>query len=837
MSDTLVKLLIRFGGWWEKNNEKWVYTSNEPGHRVKVLPTIQHSVLLSCVQSKCGIDPSYGITKLSYLYNGQVFELNSDQTVYSYLAFAASVNRPATIFVSVHYPVVQQNQGSTSAGVPEIEDEGAEDEEDGDEEEESEEDDDAYCFEENDHDAEVDENHVLHLPGVDSDEEVVPETQPETQPESPPITSYAGRNDFFARPPLLPDVDSEPIVEEEHVPYARSRAISEADVFQTKQEMILALSLKFIEESFQFKVKRSSKTRYEAICIYDTHCQWRMTAVSVGSTGMFVVRSINDNHTCSRTQLHSSHRQANRRVLGHIIVPQLRDSSRTLRGKDIVTDIKRNLKVNISYWQAWRAKAAALCMINGSPAESFTRLPGYFYNLELHNPGTITRIRTDSERRFTMCFAAFGTSIRTFRRNLRPVVVIDGAHLKGRYLGTMFLAVGMDANNRCVPISFGVGRSENNETWTWFLSMFKECVGDIEGMVFISDRAPSIKYAIETVFPNSHHALCCRHLMMNVKARDKRVKHQKKMFWKTCRAYTAETFERRMLCLRAAIPDGASVLDELGPDKWSNAYFPGKRYNILTSNHAESVNAMSRFARKLPIVGLFDYFRESQQEWFSERRKLQVKNGMVAKWNGVLAKIPEQIVKRRKIKSANWTVREIGYGRFEVIDLKRNPTVDFYNSKCECMKWQLSGLPCSHGIAVANYVRLPDCNHLAEEYFKTIKLQSTYAEVIQPAGPPETWVVPSDYRLMTVKPPLIKPKGPGRWGDHNRIPSVGEDRTTPRCSRCQEYGHTRNLCTANIPSQVRREQASGMQENLNTQQSYRHETFDLNVDANIDLNF
>ncbi|KAJ9555951.1 hypothetical protein OSB04_010565 [Centaurea solstitialis] len=773
MSDTLVKLLIRFGGWWEQNNEKWVYNSNEPGHRVKVLPTIPHSMLVSCVQSKCGIDPSYGITKISYLYHGQVIELNYDETVYSYLAYGASVNRPTTIFVSVHYPIVQQNQGSTSGGVPATEDEGAEGEEDGDEEEESEKDDDAFCFEENDYDAEVDENHVLHLPGVDSNEEVVPETQPE----SPPITSYAGRNDYFARPPLLPDVDEEPIVEEEHVSYARSRAISEADVFQTKQEMILALSLKFTEESFQFKVKRSSTTRYEAVCIYDTHCQWRMTAASVGSTGMFVVRKIND----------------------------LRDSSRTLRGKDIVTDIKRNLKVNISYWQAWRAKAAALCMINGSPAESFTRLPGYFYNLELHNPSTITRIRTDSDRRFTMCFAAFGTSIRTFQRNLRPVVVIDGAHLKGRYLGTMFLAVGMDANNRCVPISFGVGRSENNETWTWFLSMFKECVGDIEGMVFISDRDPSIKYAIETVFPVIPP---CPVL-----------------------AYTAETFERRMLCLRAAIPDGASVLDELGPDKWSNTYFPGKRYNILTSNHAESVNAMSRFARKLPIVGLFDYFRESQQEWYSERRKV------AAKWNGVLAKIPEQIVKKRKIKSANWTVREIGYGRFEVIDLKRNPTVDFYNSKCECMKWQLSGLPCSHGIAVANYVRLLDCNHLAEVYFKTIKLQSTYAEVIQPAGPPETWVVPSDYRLMTVKPPLIKPKGPGRWGNHNRIPSVGEDRTTPRCTRCQEYGHTRNRCTADIPSQVRRERASGTQENLNTQQSFRHDTIDLNVDANIDLNF
>ncbi|KAJ9542157.1 hypothetical protein OSB04_028663 [Centaurea solstitialis] len=178
-------------------------------------------MLVSCVQTKCGIDPSYGITNITYLYHGQVFELNSDETVYSFLAYAASVNRPATIFVSVYYPVVQQNHASTSGGVPETEDEGAEDEEDGDEEEESEEDDDdddEYCFEENDYDAEVDENHVLHIRGVDPDEEVIPETHPE----SPPITSYAGKNDYFAQPPLLPDVDEEPIVEEEDFSYVRS---------------------------------------------------------------------------------------------------------------------------------------------------------------------------------------------------------------------------------------------------------------------------------------------------------------------------------------------------------------------------------------------------------------------------------------------------------------------------------------------------------------------------------------------------------------------------------------------------------------------------------------
>ena len=54
------------------------------------------------------------------------------------------------------------------------------------------------------------------------------------------------------------------------------------------------------------------------------------------------------------------------------------------------------MRISVSYWQAWHAKAYGRALIEGCPEESHTRLPGYFYNLELHNPGTFTRINTDS---------------------------------------------------------------------------------------------------------------------------------------------------------------------------------------------------------------------------------------------------------------------------------------------------------------------------------------------------------------------------------------------------------------------------------------------------------
>ena len=90
--------------------------------------------------------------------------------------------------------------------------------------------------------------------------------------------------------------------------------------------------------------------------------------------------------------------------------------------------------------------------------------------------------------------------IDTFLQNLRRVLIIDAAHLKGPYLGTMFLVVSMDGNNNIVPIAFRVDRSETADEWTWFLTMLKRCIGEPEGLVFMSDRAASINAAIIAIF-------------------------------------------------------------------------------------------------------------------------------------------------------------------------------------------------------------------------------------------------------------------------------------------------------------------------------------------------
>ncbi|KAJ9557064.1 hypothetical protein OSB04_011678 [Centaurea solstitialis] len=162
-----------------------------------------------------------------------------------------------------------------------------------------------------------------------------------------------------------------------------------------------------------------------------------------------------------------------------------------------------------------------------------------------------------------------------------------------------------------------------------------------------------------------------------------------------------------MSVLRAAVPS-AALLNRVNPNRWSRAHFPGVRYNILSSNSVECMNAHSRFPRKGAIVGFTEYFRSFQQEWYSKRLDLA-----------------EVRVQRRAVKSASWTAHDIGYGEYEVQHEYRDAIVHYFNKTCTCKNWQLSGLPSGHAIGDAAMHNLTDCSQLAFLYFTVDNLKAT----------------------------------------------------------------------------------------------------------------
>ncbi|GKC35588.1 transposase, MuDR, MULE transposase domain protein [Tanacetum coccineum] len=90
---------------------------------------------------------------------------------------------------------------------------------------------------------------------------------------------------------------------------------------------------------------------------------------------------------------------------------------------------------------------------------------------------------------------------------LRPLLIIDAAHLKGQYKGTNLVVVGMNGNNQIVPIAFGIYKGETGLCWSWWMSVLKECIGDSLNLQFIFDRHAAIALAVHNEFLLAFHDL------------------------------------------------------------------------------------------------------------------------------------------------------------------------------------------------------------------------------------------------------------------------------------------------------------------------------------------
>lgn len=162
------------------------------------------------------------------------------------------------------------------------------------------------------------------------------------------------------------------------------------------------------------------------------------------------------------------------------------------------------------------AREHALEAVTGNPDQAYIRLPLFMTELKEKNHGSRTGIEVDEHGQFKYAFMAVGGCIQGWKF-CRPIVVVDATFLTGRYRGSLFIACTQYANNGIFFLAFGIGDSENNDSWSWFLHRFKEAYGERNQMCFVSDRHPSIEYVIRLIYPGVMHGFCAHHLLQNLR--------------------------------------------------------------------------------------------------------------------------------------------------------------------------------------------------------------------------------------------------------------------------------------------------------------------------------
>ncbi|XP_074297239.1 uncharacterized protein LOC141627945 [Silene latifolia] len=181
-----------------------------------------------------------------------------------------------------------------------------------------------------------------------------------------------------------------------------------------------------------------------------------------------------------------------------------------------------------------------------------------------------------------------------FKEGCRPIIGIDGCHLKGVFPGMCLVAVGKDGNNNIYPVAWAVVEVENTEAWRWFLELLNHDIGkeEGEGMTFMSDRQKGLLDALRTVVPKANGQV------------------YKDALWNAARATTEADFNYHMDGIKSLSNEAYEYLKAIPPQHWSrHAFGTQAKSNMLLNNLCESFNSVLKEVRDKPILTHMEWMR------------------------------------------------------------------------------------------------------------------------------------------------------------------------------------------------------------------------------------
>ncbi|XP_018448738.2 uncharacterized protein LOC108820271 [Raphanus sativus] len=378
-----------------------------------------------------------------------------------------------------------------------------------------------------------------------------------------------------------------------------------------------------IANKFSYRSAKSDPTMMVLKCV-SSSCPWRLYAIRLKESEIFEVRKLVKVHTCSIEERGGYQSQATAAVIGELMKTKFAGNGIGPKPSEIKRMMRGDHDVSISYWKAWKSRDMALANGHGTCNDSYKKLPAYLNNLVLANPGSLANLHTEPAgeggNRFKYMFLALGASIEGYKA-MRKVITVDGTHLKGRYAGCLLTASAQDGNYQIYPLAIAIVDSENDKSWEWFFQNLSAFVPNESGLVVVSDRHPSIYKAISKVYPSAGHCICVVHLKRNIRSNFKD-RHLGYLVAKAARTYRLNDFYATFNEIKSMDPSCAEYLIAIGFEHWARSHFPGNRFNVMTSNLAESWNSVLCKAREFPIVQLIDFIREKLMTWFAKRREV-----------------------------------------------------------------------------------------------------------------------------------------------------------------------------------------------------------------------
>ncbi|XP_021742853.1 uncharacterized protein LOC110708933 [Chenopodium quinoa] len=381
----------------------------------------------------------------------------------------------------------------------------------------------------------------------------------------------------------------------------------------------------------------------------------------------------------------------------------------------------------------------------------------------------------------------------------RPLIGVDGAHLKGNYGGILLSAVGLDGNNEIYPIAFAIVSVEDKESWSYFFWHLYNIVkqSNRQHWTIISDRQKGVDLALKDVWPDAKRRYCCRHLNRNYK-KEFPGPLMYTLFWRACNATNKFTFRKAMERLQKEGGEDVMVwLANLGDQsKWSKHKFdPNVCNDLNTSNFVESFNSTLGVDRCRPVLTLLEGIRRVCMVRIASRHE------RAQGWedNDLCPKIAKLV---RDISKATSTCRafQSSPGEYEIHEGRSQFPLSLNQKICSCGAWQLSDIPCRHAVRAMLHAKVDPHNYVSS-WYSARTYKQVYNFVIHPIPDSSQWPPVDATHPQHIYPPKMK-RGVGR-PSRNRKREEGEDQPgkrsrTVRCSNCGNLGHNKVTCKGGL---------------------------------------
>ncbi|XP_034217403.1 uncharacterized protein LOC117628976 [Prunus dulcis] len=310
-------------------------------------------------------------------------------------------------------------------------------------------------------------------------------------------------------------------------------------------------------------------------------CNWRVYASRCEATGRFVIRTLNNVHTCAGRIRESKSKMMRSRVVSSLIVDRIR-AKPELKPVEIIHEFKDYYGIDISYYHAWFGKELAKLDVHGDESKSFNELVSYADAVKETNTGSLCTLDCEAGiNRFRRFFVSFGGCIAGFQYCI-PLLFIDATFLKSKYKGQLLCVSGKNGNQGFYPLAFGVVDSETEENWTWFLQHLAFILLPMGRVVtFFSDCNQGLLNAMGFVFPGWPHSYCYYHLKQNLISKYPKSGYEKllqdrviNLFSRCAYAVTEEEFK---VAMEELVIVGSSkvkaFISDLSRDHYANAFF------------------------------------------------------------------------------------------------------------------------------------------------------------------------------------------------------------------------------------------------------------------------